>query len=313
MNPIPFTGQVIHEPGIYADVPIETYHGNPYLLDGFSISSSGMREFIERPSLYWGYSVYNRNRFERAEKPHFSFGQAAHMLLLEGAEGFDARFAVRPEKAPDGRQWHASNKSCKEWLEAQEGAGKAVLTQSDLDAIRFIRDSLQKHPFVRNGLLDGMTEMSVFARFGNIWFRSRPDVLPAVSNGDMADLKTAASVSERSIETSLRDNRYYVQAAMARMVMQKLYEDWQFGGFALVWAEKSAPYDVAVTELDPGLIDLGEQLVRAALPYLSKCIERMEWPGRDGFSAHMPTVSIPPYAKTNIELEIQAMKQEIAA
>ncbi len=88
-----YTGGTITMPGIYRSVAIDDYHGNVDLFDGFSISSSGLRAVIRRPSEYWGFSPYNPTPFEREEKSSLEFGKAAHMLVL-GEDGFKSRYGL---------------------------------------------------------------------------------------------------------------------------------------------------------------------------------------------------------------------------
>ena len=47
---IQWNGEQIVSNGIYANIPIERYHNDTSLFDGFSISSSGLRQVLRRPS-----------------------------------------------------------------------------------------------------------------------------------------------------------------------------------------------------------------------------------------------------------------------
>lgn len=313
----PFDGGIIREPGIYSDVPIETYHGNPFLCDGFSISSSGLRDFIKRPSLYWAYSSYNRNNFDKGDKSYFEFGKAAHIHILE-PELFDKEVAIKPDTylndKNEKKDWSGNAKYCRQWIADRKSEGRTVINSEEMESILQIEKSLKKNYHVEGGILDGLAELTMVARFGNIWLRARPDKLPSGGNGDFADVKTAASVSENDRYWANRKSGYYIQAAICRMVSQAVMgPDWEFGGYALVWCEKSPPYDVVLDQIDESDISKGEELVRAALGYLNKCIDQNQWPGENGFGQHMETLSIGAAAKTSIDLQIANMKQELAA
>lgn len=299
--------RIITEPGLYPDIPIDDYHRNPFLCNGPSISSTGLKQVIDRPSLYWAYSPYNPKRFERTAQTHFNFGKAAHLLLLEEGVGFHQQFAVRPETYPNdpAKKWNANSNDCKAWLAEQEANRRAVITQADMDAISYIRDSLAAHPVVQGGILDGLTEMTMLAKFGRVWLRARPDKVPPHS-GDFADLKTAASVSYDDIERNVFKLGYHIQAAIVRKVAREVMgKDWQWGGFAFVFVEKTPPYDVRILQLRDEDIDLGERQVNRALLTFEQCIERMEWPGEEGFERSIDFIGLPAWARTRIETEIQ--------
>lgn len=306
----PFDNKIITTPGIYSGVPIDDYHGNPFICDGFSISSSGLKKFIERPSLYWAYSVYNPEREPEEYGKSLNLGVAAHTLLL-GESGFAQRFALRPETYPNdpSKKWNANSNDCKAWLEEQEAAGKRIITTTEINHIRGMKRSLEAHPAVQNGILNGLVEHSMFAKFGKIWVRARPDVIP-LSGADFADPKTTARVSYEDLEKAIYNFGYHIQAAVVRMVARQVMGDgFEFGSFFFAFIETKPPYDVRIVELRSEDMDIGEQQVRAALVRLEKCIARNEWPGEEGFEQSISPISMPSWAKTRIQNEMQYQEQ----
>lgn len=304
-------GKVISKPGIYSGIDIEDYHHNPFLCDGPSISSTGIKQVIARPSVYWAYSPYNKKRFERAGTDALNFGKAAHMLLL-GEEGFSQRYALRPETYPNDqdKKWNSNSKDCKAWLEEQVSAGRTVITQTEIDKIRYMRDSLSKHTAIQNGVLNGLIEHTMLTRRGKIWVRTRPDAIPKAS-GDFADLKTTDQIRYEDLERAIYNYGYHVQAALVRMNARLLMgEGFEFGTFLFVFVEKSPPYDVRVVEIRSEDMDLGEQQVNIALDRMQKCIDRWQWPGDEGFSQTIAPIGLPGWARTRIENEITYLKQE---
>lgn len=332
MQPVKFDGQIITKPGVYTDIPIEMYHGNPFLLDGPSTSSSSLKQFADRPSLYWAHSVYNKDSVKREDKPHFTFGQAAHHLIL-GEENFTQFFTIRPERYTDdavvelefdgdgnitkdsrndetGKKWSGNAKVCKSWVEEKHAKGLQVLRLEDLDAIHSIARVLEKTPEVKNGMLSGLIETSMFYKFGNIWLRSRPDVVP-VHSGDYADTKFVADIDYNNTERNIYKFGYHIQAAICRMVSRQLFgEDYPFTYF-LIFIEKTPPYDCYFHELDDTALDAGEALVRVCLEYMELCIKRGQWPGRDGFNPIITKIGIPPWAVTQTQNQINHIKSEI--
>jgi hypothetical protein len=288
--------------GIYAGVPIERYHNDTDLFvgphNGFSISSTGLRKFVSRPSEYWCESPFNPGRFETESKDYFEFGKAAHHLLL-GEQGFAERFVLRPEELDD-KPWQTNRTVCKVWVQARKDEGKSVITAADLEKIKWMADALHTHPMVQAGILSGKVERSLMVRNGGIWLRNRPDNLP-LSGGDIVDLKTAADVSTDGISKTIYGAGYHIQAAVARLAYETIFGTGSFNSFSFVFIEKTPPFDVRVMQLKDTDIDRGTQQIMQALPLLEKCLEKNEWPGYDGFGQDAGWIEMPMWAKTRID------------
>ncbi|MBB3521098.1 PD-(D/E)XK nuclease-like domain-containing protein [Rhizobium sp. BK456] len=302
-----WNGKQIIRRGIYAGVPIEDYHGKIDLFDGFSISSSGLRSVLRRPSEYWGFSPYNPDAFERPEKDSLEFGKAAHMLLL-GEEGFKERYSLRPATYPDGKgaekPWSGQSNWCKAWLADQAKVGKVVITETDIGHIRQIATALSKKEAIRLGILNGRIERSLFCKDGDIWLKTRPDVVPNDS-GDFVDLKTAASVDDESLSKAIFSHGYHVQAGLLRMIVRQVLGADAFSSFTFVFVEKAPPYDVRVMQLKDEDIDLGERQARVAIETVKRCLKEGVWPGFDGFDREMVGYAeMPAWAKTRIKNQL---------
>lgn len=303
-----YTGGKITAQGVYAGVDIEKYHRDTTLFDGFSISSSGLRALLRRPLEYWWTSPYNPGAEEQDGNAALDFGKAAHMLLL-GEDGFAARYAKRPDTYEDDKgawkPWSGNSKACKEWLAKTAAAGKVVITGTEIDHIRKMRDALQNTWAIKQDILNGRIERSIFYRDGNIWLKARPDVIPNAS-GDFVDLKTAASVDDESLSKAIYAHGYHVQAGLMRMIVREVLGAEAFSSFTFVFVEKTPPYDVRVMQLKDSDIDLGERQARRGLSILRQCIERKEWPGFDGFESRVSYVEMPSWAATRINTQLSA-------
>ncbi|ASY62476.1 Exodeoxyribonuclease VIII [Sinorhizobium sojae CCBAU 05684] len=303
-----YQGGQIDLRGVYAGVPIEAYHGDTSLFPSFSISSSGLRAVLRRPSEYWAYSPYNPTPFDREEKSSLEFGKAAHMLLL-GEEGFKERYSLRPATYPDEKgnekPWNGNSNWCKGWLEKQRGAGRSVITENELGHIQNIAAALATKEPIRLGILNGRIERSIFCKHGNIWLKGRPDVVPNDS-GDFVDLKTAASVDDESLSKAIYSHGYHVQAGLLRMIVRDVLGPDAFTSFTFVFVEKAPPYDVRVLQLKDEDIDLGERQARKAIAIVERCLKVNHWPGYDGFDREFGWVEMPSWAKTRINIELQA-------
>jgi hypothetical protein len=296
-------GKPITEPGVYAGLPIETYHHDTTLFGGeWSISSSGLRTIINRPLEWWYSSPFNPSRLERESSTALNFGKAAHMLLL-GEQGFSEEYALRPAEI-DGRPWQGNRTACKEWIANQASASKTVITAEQIETIKAISDRLSQNELVRHGILNGRIERSIIAKDGDIWLRTRPDVIPS-SGGDFVDLKTAASVDDDSLSKDIYQHGYHIQAGFMRMVARAVLGPDAFQSFTFVFVEKSAPFDVRIKQLKDCDIDIGEKQARHGLNIMRRCIEEGRWPGYDGWGDSAAWVEMPAWGRTRIENELQ--------
>jgi hypothetical protein len=296
-------GKPITEPGVYAGLPIETYHHDTTLFGGeWSISSSGLRTIINRPLEWWYSSPFNPSRLELESSTALNFGKAAHMLLL-GEQGFSEEYALRPAEI-DGRPWQGNRTACKEWIANQASASKTVITAEQIETIKAISDRLSQNELVRHGILNGRIERSIIAKDGDIWLRTRPDVIPS-SGGDFVDLKTAASVDDDSLSKAIYQHGYHIQAGFMRMVARAVLGPDAFQSFTFVFVEKSAPFDVRIKQLKDCDIDIGEKQARHGLNIMRRCIEEGRWPGYDGWGDSAAWVEMPAWGRTRIENELQ--------
>lgn len=278
MNTIQWDGQRIAKPGVYAGIPIDDYHRGD-ICDGPSISSSGLRTiWSESPEHYWDKSPLNPNR-DDADKDNkdLIIGRAAHHLVC-GEIGFGDHYVIRPDKAPDGRDWHGANKTCIKWLADQKRAGVAVLTPEMAESIRGMAIALGKNSLMQQGILSGLVERSLFWRDKKtgVWIKTRPDVISTAS-GDFADLKTTQSVLYRHTQRSLDDYGYHQQGAL---ILEGAIElGLPASSFSLVWVEKKRPYCVRVQQLIEEDLDRGAKQNRVCLDIFHSCLVAKHWPG----------------------------------
>ena len=278
MKVIPWDGQRITVPGLYRHVPLADYHRGD-ICDGPSVSSSGLRLLWSKaPKRFWDKSRLNPNRdASDDENESFILGRAAHHLICR-EPGFSKFFVVRPDKAPDGRDWNGNNKTCKEWLAAQKSNGLTVLTPTQVDNIRGMALALSQTPLVRKGILDGLIEHSMFWKDAEtgVWLKARPDVIPT-SSGDYADLKTTESAEPEDLQRSLNSYGYVQQGALILEGARAL--DMEISSFTLVWVEKTRPFCTDVTTIIDEDLERGAKMNRVAIRRFHKCFVEKSWPG----------------------------------
>lgn len=292
MNVIKWNGQKISKPGIYEGVPIDAYHGD--LCIGPSISSSGLRTIeAKTPLHYFAGSYLNPDREPEEQKDHFSFGKAAHTLLL-GEQGFRDQFVVRPAEY---KNW--LTKASKEWRDAQVAAGKTVLLPQHITAIQGIARRLEAHPLVRQGILHGLVEHTIVCKDAatGVWLKIRPDVVPQ-ADGVLVDLKTTNDASPHAIQRTILNYGYPMQGGLGTIVMKEALGI-TITDFVLAFIEKEEPHAVAITAIDNEWIYWSRRQVRRAIDTFARCVESGEWPGYDVEA----TTSMPTWLRARFEDE----------
>lgn len=303
----------ISRPGIYAGIPLETYHSRN-ICNSLSVSSSGLRTaWIKSLAHFFeGWECNPAHSEDREETRWMRLGSAAHHLLLGEAE-FSTRFICRPAELPDERgvtvPWHGNRKVCKLWLQKQEKAGRTVLTPDDIEAIKGMARKLAAHPFAAEAL-SGLVEHSMFAKDKEtgLWLRSRPDSIPSES-GDYVDLKITSDVSTIAILSSLRRYGYHQQAALTWEVAEAL--ELPINSFSLIFIESAPPHCVRVVTFKDDTLSRGRRQNRAMLRKIAECTKTGEWPGPGEEDGEF--ISLPEGEATYIDARLEALEQETAA
>ncbi|ATI15723.1 exonuclease VIII [Bordetella phage vB_BbrM_PHB04] len=108
--------------------------------------------------------------------------------------------------------------------------------------------------------------------------KCRTDAITA--NGLLvADLKTTDDVSEEGFGATIARRRYHVQAAWYLDILRKLYGRDAPQYWAIVAAQKTRPFDVAVHYLTDDEIEAGRRIYQQDLARLILAEQRDYWPG----------------------------------
>lgn len=306
-------GKIV-EPGIYNNLPLDTYH-RPDICDGVSISSSGLRAiFNESPAHFWARSPLNQHRIKEPTPRHFAIGRAMHHLAM-GMTAFEKEFAVAPKYArnKEGKlvEWSLRTDWAKAWVAQVELSGKTYITREELEQIRGMSEALAADGFVRGaGVLEGVVERSGFWRDKEtgVWLKIRPDVIPTHKGGEMVDLKTCASVQWPDLLRAVEEHGYDMQFALMREVLKNL--KMPFTAAALVFVEKKPPHCVRVVELHEEDLDAAEEKVRRALRKFAVCYRSGKWPGPAGFRSDAEPIRFTDAARDRAERKLKIMREE---
>jgi hypothetical protein len=144
--------------------------------------------------------------------------------------------------------------------------------------------SLSRDEMVRQGLLNGLVECSLFwkDKKTGIWLKCRPDSIPVINSEgasvDVSDLKTTPSVVYTDCLRSYEEYGYYQQAALIREGMREVLNA-QVSTFSLMWIEKKKPWSTRPMLVKDADMDLGDEANRTALDVLAHCLKTKTWPG----------------------------------
>lgn len=274
----------IPKPGHCPDLPNAVYHTCP------GISKSGVMLLLQSPLHYW--HAYHSGQPKREPTPAMVMGSLVHTLVLE-PEKFEAEYIVAPDIS------RRSNAGKEAWLAFEREAGsRQIISQEQLDEARKVVSAVRGHPFAGPALSGGKAEQSYFWHdplTGDVLCKCRPDyVRKMVSGVVLLDLKTTDDASPEAFSRACANFGYHVSAAMSMDGYEHATGTRPLA-YKFVVVEKSAPYAVAVYELEERAIQKGRDIYQDALCLYRDCVASEDWPG---FPAKTQTIDLPKWAYT---------------
>jgi hypothetical protein len=279
------TAVAVTEPGIYPDMPIDVYHGDP--VPGGSLSSSGARKLLDPscPAIY----KWERDN-PQPHKREFDIGHAAHLLVLgDGPE-------LEVIDFPDWKKVAA-----RELRDLAYDEGKVPLLTKEHEQVQAMAEAIRQHP-TAGRLFDpeaGTAEQSLFwhdPQF-KVWRRARPDWMPHRGDGRLVvvDYKTCRAADPGALQRAVYEHGYHAQAAWYLDAVKAfaLHGD-QEPAFVFVFQTKTAPYLVHLVELDFPALTLGAARNERALRTYAECQRTGVWPGFNDRITYLP---LPPWAE----------------
>lgn len=252
-------------PGIHRGVSMRDYLALPAL----SASALG---WLKRSPMFYRWALGNRP----ADTDATFLGTAVHAAVLE-PQAFASRYALEPDWQELDLSLNAkprATKVYKEWVQAQETAGRQVLRADAAQSVEGMAAAVRSHVQARR-LLDRCPEREVtllWERDGRAC-KARADGL---GDGVICELKTTRSLRDFSpwVLTRMgywRSAGFYVNGCL------RLGRDTRH--FFFIAVENEPPFDVGVFELDPAAIRAGEIECEQLLDVLRECEQQGHWPG----------------------------------
>ncbi len=235
------------------------------------LSSHVLADFRRCPKLYRRKQL---GLVPERDSAAYALGRAAHVLILEGRERFEAEFAVGgPINPKTGQPFGTQTKAFAEWASS---VGKPVLSDLDAALLEQMRAGVHDHVFARELLRSGVAEGVVRAEYGGVPCQARIDWINPVDGRGIVDLKTCSDLDE--FERDLHRYGYVHQMAFYReLVVEACGVELEVH---LVAIEKREPYRCGVWQLSRRLLDRAADENVAAIDELKRCREHDIWKTR---------------------------------
>lgn len=190
-----------------------------------------------------------------------TFGSAFHCMILEPEE-FEKRFVVLDRRTKDG----------KEKANIAEQSGLSVITQSDLENIKGMQESLRSHPqfktcFEQRESVEEVVYWNESFSGKNVKAKARVDF---TTKDFVYDLKTTDK-PDLNFRWSIKDFGYDRQAM------------WYLDGtkkqdFIFIAVQKKEPYDIGFYTLSQTIKDKACQRIIKAINEMHECERTQTWP-----------------------------------
>lgn len=270
--------------GIVTDLDEATYHAHS------ALSSTGARMLLDSPARFH----YNQTH-PRAGKDAWDLGTAVHTKVLGTGQ--------QPITYPPEHLTPSGNPSTKAatvaWVEEQRANGQVVISTADFRKVDAMAESVLAHTEARAVLesIEGR-EVSLFAEVDGVDIRARFDIY---GGNKAADLKTARDASPKGFNTTVHRLGYYIQDRWYNDAHQAITGA-ELDTFHFLVVENTAPYLVAVYDLDFMWEDLAKQQTKRARELYRRCIETGMWPGYASATLTPPTWAVFEGEETDIQV-----------
>ena len=253
---------MIRPPFLIAEAA-DVYHGKAQEF----LSSHRLGDFRKCPELFHRKQL---GLIPDKDTPAYLLGRAAHTLILEGCEAFEAEYAVGgPVNPKTGLPFGKATKAFGEWADAQ---GKSVLSDEDAAFVERLHEAAQAHPVAPGLLKWGVAEGVCRAEYCGIPCQVRPDYFH--TDHGIVDLKTCDDLTW--FEADARRYGYLHQVAFYRAVL--CAASGTTFPVHIVAVEKKEPFRVGVWCVAESALDFGQAENEAAIERLKQCLSTGVWP-----------------------------------
>ncbi|MFI4912923.1 MAG: PD-(D/E)XK nuclease-like domain-containing protein [Sedimentisphaeraceae bacterium JB056] len=234
-----------------------------------NLSSHQLIEFINCPLMYFKKLT---GLIKDRDSQCYSFGRAAHTLILEGREVFEDEYAVGgPVNPKTGKPFGSNTKAFAAWADE---IGKPVISSEELVTLEFMQNQVLTHPIAPALITGGFAEGVCRVDYCGLPSQIRMDYFNPEKG--IADLKTCDSLDK--FEFDARRYGYISQLAFYRAVLKEasgIQAD-----VHIVAIEKREPFRCGVWKISEMALDEAQHENEQHIEELKNCIESDLWPTR---------------------------------
>jgi hypothetical protein len=237
------------------------------------LTASALKDFIEDPAIYHARQT---GAMPYKASPAFDIGNAAHKLILESQEAFEACYLIDgPINKTTGKPYKRDTKAFDKWCVENGFLSDHVLSETDYESVVKMADSVKNHPIASLLLSDGWPELTFRSSVDNLDAQCRIDWLAPGDDGyTIVDLKKTGRGLDR-FEYDLWKFKYPYQLAFYELVSSIEITD-----FAIIAVESVAPFRTGVFCMGAETFKKARSTVSNALDELSECIASDLWPSK---------------------------------
>lgn len=257
-------------PGVY-DLAHAVYHADPCPVASLSASIAHILAVATPRHAWLAHPRLNPN-FERRHSDAFDLGEVAHELVL----GVEERISVidaenyRTEAARDAK------------AKAYAASRIPVLTRQLLTARAMAsacHAQLARHADAAHAFAGGKPERTLVWEEDGVWFRIRPDMLPAGGNVFFDYKSTGGYASPEDWgKRQLFDHGGHIRAALYMRGFRKVLEV-RAPVYRFVVQETKPPFPICVQECSPHTLAIAEAELERAIAWWRWCRDKDVWPG----------------------------------
>jgi hypothetical protein len=243
--------------------PADVYHAQ----SRHYLSSHGLAEFRRCPLLFQQKRL---GLIPSEDRLAYLVGRAAHTLILEGREQFQAEYVVGgPVNPKTGSPFGQGTKAWAEWAAAQ---GKPVLTDDQFALISQLAASVHAHPIAAVLLRQGVAERVARADYRGVPSQVRVDWFDREAG--IVDLKTCDDLTW--FEADAKRFGYVHQVAFYRAVLAEVAG--KVFPVHFIAVEKKPPFRCGVWQVHANALAIAQQENEAAVDRLRQCRDLDSWP-----------------------------------
>lgn len=247
-----------------------------------ALRCSLLKEILRSPA-HFRHALEN----PREQTPAMRLGSDIHTAILEPLR-FRSSYVV-------SQKFDRRTKDGKAQAEAFEAAnaGKVIVDEETYKRIDGCVQSVYQNELAKAELVGGRAEAAfIWNDFeSGIDCKAKPDFLRERERV-LVDVKTTSDASPAAFSRDLAKYLYHVQAAYYLDGVSAVAGT-RFDTFRIVAVETTAPFAVAVYELNSATIEKGRELYRRALHNYAECRALDAWPT---YSNHIKPIGIPNWA-----------------